>query len=105
MPEQAASEKALAPTDQATNNTDMESLDQQVKSMMTFSENADPYKGKRGRAKICMVCGKEGSFTDIMVHIEAYHIAGIAVPCGLCGQVLGTRNALKIHKSRQHRDK
>ena len=68
---EAASEKARVRIEQATNNTDLESLDQQVKSMMTFSENANPYKGKGGKARICKVCGKEGGWTDIKSHIEA----------------------------------
>ena len=98
---QAMSEQALAVTDQATNKTDLESLDQQVKSMMTFSENADPYlKGRR--ARICKVCGKEGSQTSIMKHIEGNHITGISVPCDLCGHTFTTRNALQVHKFRHH---
>ena len=100
---QDASEKALVRINQATKNTDMESLDQQVKSMMTFSENADPYlKGRR--ARICKVCGKEGGMINIMDHIEAQHIAGISIPCGLCGKVVGSRKALQMHKSRHHRN-
>ena len=97
-------EKALVLTDEATNNTNMESLDQQVKSMMEISENADPYI-KRNRARICKVCGKEGSWRAISNHIEANHIAGVSVPCSLCGQIVSTRHALTIHKSRHHRDK
>ena len=88
---QATSEKALIPT---------ETLDQQVKSMMTFSENAAPYG--RGRARICKVCGKEGSCAQVLNHIEAHHIAGISIPCGHCGQVFRTRGALTTHKSRHH---
>ena len=99
---EAATEKALACTDEATNNTNMESLDQQVKSMMLISENVDLYQ--QGQARICKVCGKEGSMKNIMSHIEANHIAGISIPCGLCGQVLKTRHALNMHKSRHHRN-
>ena len=95
------SEKAIA-IDQATNVTDIASLDQQVKSMMTFSENANPYESQSGRAKICKVCGKEGSMTNIRDHIEANHIAGIALPCGLCEQVFKSRASLKNH-TRNHR--
>ena len=51
-------EKALVLTDHTTNNTDMESLNQQVKSMMTFSENANPNKKEMGKARKCKVCGK-----------------------------------------------
>ena len=65
-----ASEKALVLTDHTTNNTDMESLNQQVKSMMTFSENANPNKREGGKARICKVCGMEGSGWNIMSHIE-----------------------------------
>ena len=46
---QPATEKALVLTDEATNNTNMESLDQQVKSMMLVSENANPYQQGRAR--------------------------------------------------------
>ena len=102
--EQAASEKVLVRTDQATNNTDLEGLDQQVKSMMDFSENADQYGKRYGRARICKVCGKEGGMGDIMNHPEAHHIAGISIPCGLCGHVVKTRNALIQHRSKHHRN-
>ena len=98
---QEESEKVVATTDQATNITDIASLDQQVKSMMTFSEKADPYG--RGRARTCKVCGKEGSMTLIRDHIEANHITGIALPCGLCGKVSKSRAALKDHNYRNHR--
>ena len=101
---QSTSEKILVRTDHTTNNTDMESLNQQVKSLMTFSENANPNKSERGRARVCKVCGKEGSLANIMHHIEANHIAGISIPCGLCSQVFSSRNALAIHKNRQHRN-
>ena len=99
-----ASEKALVSTDQATNNTDLECLDQQVKSMMVFSENTDPYSKRTGRTRICKVCGKEGEMGNIIRHIEANHIAGISIPCDLCGQVVGTRHALAKHKSKHHRN-
>ena len=94
----AASEKALALTDQETNNTDLESLDQQVKSMMTFSENAHPNKSNSGRARICKVCGKEGGMKNIMNHIESNHFNGISVPCDLCGRSFKSRNSLSNHK-------
>jgi len=99
---QGTSERALALADEATNNTDMKRLDQQVKSMMRFSENANPYKSTGERARVCKVCGKEGDCTVIKNHIEANHIAGISIPCGLCGKVCKTRNLLKVHKYRHH---
>ena len=75
-----------------------------MKSMMIFSENLDPH-GKRGaRARICKVCGKEGSWNKIRDHIEANHITGISIPCDLCGKAHGSRNALRKHKSRNHKN-
>ena len=100
---QPATEKALVLTDEATSNTNMESLDKQVKSMMLISENADPYEKGR-RAKICKVCGKEGNYKNIMEHIEANRIAGISILCDLCGQVSKTRSGLMKHKSRHRRN-
>ena len=98
-----ANEKALVLKDHTTKNTDMESLNQQMISMMRFSENATPHSKQYGRARICKVCGKEGSMADIMNHIEAHHIAGISIPCGLCGQLFKTRKNLRAHKYyRQH---
>ena len=97
------SEKAHTLKDEAAVNTDLESLDEQVKSMMTVSENADPYSKRRART--CKVCGKEGSRTNTMNHIETHHIAGISVPCSLCGIVFCSRNSLAKHKSRHHRNR
>ena len=100
---QGASEKTIALKDQATNKTDIESLDQQVKSMMVVSENANPHQ--HGRARICTVCGKEGSMRDIMDHIEAKHIAGISIPCDICERVFKSRNSLKGHTFNKHKNR
>ena len=99
---QATTEKALVLTDEASKTTNMEILDKQVKSMLLISENADPYQ--QGRARICKVCGKEGSMQSIMSHIEANHIAGISIPCARCGIYFKTKNGLQTHKSRHHRN-
>ena len=101
---QPATEKALVLTDEATSTTNIENLDQQVKSMMTVSENADPYRKKNGRARICTLCGKEGSMGNIMQHIEANHIAGISIPCDRCGFVSRSRHALQVHEYKHHRN-
>ena len=96
---QTTFETAVALTDHTTNYTDIESLDQQVKSMMIFSDNLDP-RGKRGtRARICKVCGKEGSWKTIRDHIEANHITGISIPCELCGKAFKTRICMGNHRS------
>jgi len=95
-------EKALVLTDHTTNNTDMVCLNQQLKPMMTFSENANPNKREGGRARKCKVCGKEGSLANIMHHVEANHIAGISIPCGLCSQAFSSRNGLAKHIYKHH---
>ena len=56
------------------------------------------------RARFCKVCEKEGGMINIMDHIEAKHIAGISIPCGLCEQVFRTRVALRHHKPKYHRN-
>ena len=106
----APSEKSLTLNDDPTTNaTGVESLDQQVKSMMksldeevksmmTSSTNAN-VKYQR----ICKVCGKEGSMAHIMGHIEANHIAEISIPCDICGTICPTRPALRMHKSKYHK--
>ena len=106
----APSEKSLTLNDDPTTNaTGVESLDQQVKSMMksldeevksmmTSSTNAN-VKYQR----ICKVCGKEGSMAHIMGHIEANHIAEISIPCDICGTISPTRPALRMHKSKYHK--
>ena len=71
--------------------------------MMTFSENAGP-KGQ-GRARICKVCGNEGSMSEIRDHIEAKHITRISIPCNHCGKLFTSKNSLKGHNLRQHRNK
>ena len=88
-------ETTVAVADQAV---DLEKLDEEVKSKMAFSQNDAPGKAK-GRAKICKVCGKEGTFTMIINHIEANHINAHYISCTLCGNGFRTRNAMHIHKS------
>ena len=94
-------ESAAALTDHTTNHTDFEILNQQVKSMVETSDNKNPY-GK-GRARICKVCGKEGSWPNIKNHIEANHITGISIPCDICGKSFKSRHVVTVHKSQQHR--
>ena len=79
---------------------DLQDLDDKIKSMMMFSEN----KTKNGRetARICKVCGKEGSQGDIKRHIEAHHITGVSHTCNICGSVAKTRKSLSVHKSTYH---
>ena len=84
-------------TDPTTNNTDIASLNQKVKSMMMSSDNPDR------PPRICKVCGIEASWNTMRNHIEANHITGISIPCDLCGKSFKSRNCLSAHKSQQHR--
>ena len=84
-------------TDPTTNNTDIASLNQKVKSMMMSSDNPDR------PPRICKVCGIEESWNTMRNHIEANHITGISIPCDLCGKSFKSRNCLSAHKSQQHR--
>ena len=82
--------------------TEISELSEKVKSMMIFSENDAP-GGQKGKARICKVCGKEGSMSTIADHIEFNHITGIALPCHICGKTTHSRHALKKHKLKLHK--
>ena len=99
---QTTYETVVALTDDKTNSTDIESLKQQVKSMMIISDKADPYKTNGERARMCKMCGKEGSFGMIINHIEANHITRISIPCDFCEKSYKSSISLTVHKSRQH---
>ena len=81
--------------------SDLEKLDQKVKSMIDRSTWAFSEKDKR-RAKICRVCGKVGTQTMLINHIESNHINGPSILCTVCRHGFKTRNALSVHKSRVH---
>ena len=42
---------------------------------------------------------------DIMDHIEAYHTAGISIPCNICERVFKSRNSLSGHTFKKHEKK
>ena len=67
---------------------DVRQLDEQVKSMMDFSENIVYNGNQKGRGRICKVCGKEGTMGNIMTHIESKHItSNISHSCVVCGKI------------------
>ena len=79
-------------------------LEEQVKSMMTLTEN-DIFVGTKNqqRAYACNVCGREGNATNIKTHIEAIHIASnISHFCNICGKISKSRNGLRQHKAKEH---
>ena len=82
---------------------DLQQLDETVKSMMETSQNKFQNGNRQLQGKQCKVCGKEGRATDIMRHIETYHLEGVSIPCNHCDKVFRSRNALSHHVSRHHR--
>ena len=91
------SEGAIAiPSQMISSN--ISELDEQIKSMMVSGQTQ---MGKR-LAKMCRVCGKEGSYQNIKDHIEANHIEGVSHPCDLCDKTFRSRPSLRMHLSSQH---
>ena len=85
-------------------NTKLDELDQKVKSLMLKSESYAPGKSTGRFARICKVCRKEGAMNAVVDHIEANHITGISIPCGICQLVFRTRINLRVHNRKYHRD-
>jgi len=82
---------------------DLQQLYETVKSMMETSLNMFPTGNSRVRGKICKVCGKEGLPTEIMRHIEAFHVEGLEIPCNQCEKTSRSRDGLRQHISAFHR--
>merc|ERR1719319_92597 len=82
---------------------DLLDLDDKIKSMIIVSENKTKYGNGNETARICKVCGKEGSLSLIKHHIEAHHITGVSHTCNICGAVVRSGHALNTHRSRNHR--
>ena len=101
--EEATMSKSLALPKTSIQSANLQELDETVKAMMQPSENMIQMGKKQMRAKICRVCGKEGQAADITRHIEVYHLEGISIPCILCDKILGSRNALRLHVSKDHK--
>ena len=74
--------------------SDIQELKAKVKSMMTKGENI--VHGQK--ADICTICGKEGTASNIMDHIEANHLEGVSLPCTSCDKKFRSRNGLRKHK-------
>ena len=81
---------------------DVQQLNEQVKSMMEFSETR---LTSGSRLRICKVCGKEGNTTNIMTHIESNHItSNVSFSCDICGKISRSRNGLRLHKAKDHKN-
>ena len=84
--------------------TDLQALDEEVKSMMEKGNKMLP-NGKqtngtimRKTSLICKVCGKEGFGHQIRDRIEANHLEGLSIPCEYCGRSFSSRSSLGCHK-------
>ena len=90
-------------------STDLQTLDEKVKSMMEKGQkmiivgkqvNGTPIQAT---SFICKVCGKEGPRVTIRDHIEANHLEGICITCDICDKTFTSRNTMSSHKSKVHR--
>ena len=90
-------------------STDVQALDEKVKSMMERGQKMIPNSNRPdGTLKqtitwICNVCGKEGLFQLIRDHIEANHLEGISLSCDSCDKTCPSRASLKMHKFKFHK--
>ena len=84
---------------------DSDDIRTKVMSMMKYSENKVMSRKKPGstlgRARICKLCGKEGSMTSVWNHIEAKHL-DVSYPCNQCEKVSKSRNGLAQHRVSFH---
>ena len=96
---------------QNQSRTDLQALDEKVKSMMEKGQKMIPDGGKQYRdgtpkqstSSICKVCGKEGLWTQIRDHIEAHDLEGVSLPCNHCDKTFSARNSLGRHTRLYHK--
>ena len=85
------------------NSVDVQELDEKIKSMMKIGDKITAGSQVGSRARICNICGKEGTLTNIKDHIESNHIEGITHPCSMCYKTFRSRHSLSMHKSSVHK--
>ena len=95
---------------QNQSGTNLQALDEKVKSMMEKGQKMIPCGGKLAsgtrkhtRSSICKACGKEGLAHHIKDHIESNHLEGISISCDYCGNIASSRASLAMHKSKHHK--
>ena len=91
-----------APTVNPDSTIDAAEYKEKLQSMMEKSEKTYLNGARRAFYKICKVCGKEGTGTNIKGHIETNHLQGVSIPCNFCDEMFVTRNSLKQHKNTAH---
>ena len=90
-------------------STDLQALDEKVKSMMERGQKMIPNSNiadgtfKQTTSWTCKVCGKEGLSSTIRDHIEANHLEGISLSCDSCDKTCPSRASLKMHKFKFHK--
>ena len=84
-------------------SVDIQELDEKIKSLMTTGEKMTTGSQMGQRTRICSICGKQGTLTNIKDHIEANHIEGIFHPCNICEKTFRSRLHLRLHKSSCHK--
>ena len=94
-------DKAVALANSRT-GVELQDLDEQIRSMITKSD-ISAGAGK-GLLATCNVCGKEGSYRNMPSHVEANHITGVSHSCDICGKIARSRDALRMHKVKYHKD-
>ena len=78
-------------------------MDEQIKSMMTITENKITFGSRTLTTWVCNVCGKEDQKCNIKSHIEANHITStVSYSCDFCGKVSRSKTGLRFHKATQH---
>jgi hypothetical protein len=100
--EDSNDERVVALTDH-TATVDLQGLDEMIESMMTMTANILGGSYGNRKAAVCKVCGKEGFKINIKDHIEANHIEGVSHTCNICGKIVRSRHALRLHKSAHHK--
>ena len=84
-------------------SVEADQLDEQIKSMMTLTENEITVEKRQQKAYACNVCGKVGHSPNIKTHIESNHIeSNIAHSCDTCGKKSRSRDGLRQHKAKDH---
>ena len=78
---------------------EMEDLDKTVRSMMEKNPLAN---GEKRIAYICKQCGKEGKSSDIIIHIETFHLGGLSLSCEICHKIRPSRDSMRRHKKLFH---